>query len=259
MADFSVNLKQLNRLEEFACKNTAVHRIHPMAKLTVTLFFIVAVVSCGRYSFAQTLPYFAYIIILPPLADIPYGILLKRVIPALPFCIFAGISNIILERSTAFSALGVNFSYGTLSFVTILLKTVLTVAAVVILSATTPMRDINMCLSRLRIPSILIMQISMTYRYLCIISDEAHSMYNAYIVRSNGKKGILAMHMGSFLGQLLIRSFDRAERVYLAMKCAGYSGSVRTPETQRAKKSDIFYAAALCVVFWILRFGGAVC
>lgn len=118
---------------------------------------------------------------------------------------------------------GVAFSFGTVSFFTILFRTLLCVAAVLILVAVTPFSELTGQLRRLRVPGILISLFEMTYRYISTLLEEASSMFIAYRLRSRTKKGLEMRHMGFFVGQLLIRSFDRAERVYNAMKCRGYS------------------------------------
>jgi cobalt/nickel transport system permease protein len=60
-------------------------------------------------------------------------------------------------------------------------------------------------------------------------------------------------HMGSFVGQLLIRSFDRAERIYAAMKCRGYPG--RTAQTAHIsiRAADTVFLLSTTVPFILLR------
>ena len=253
MSKFTVSMQQLNVLEEMAEKETAIHKLHPLAKIIVTFVFIVAVISSDRYNFAVLLPYFAYTFIIGAVSETPQKILLKRAVCALPFCMFAGISNIIFEPSTAVIAGGIHISYGMLSCLVIILKTYLTVTAVLLLTASTPMGQITNQLIRLHVPSIIVMQITMTYRYLTILADEASSMFNAYILRSNGQKGIKISHIGSFIGQLLIRSFDRAERIYAAMQCFGYHGGLSYEKKITAGFKDYLYCMIMCALIIIFR------
>ena len=74
----------------------------------------------------------------------------------------------------------------------------------------------------------------------------------AYRLRSNGEKGIRMKDMGSFLGQLLLRSFDRAERVYTAMACRGFSGRYSEQKKPMALRDWLLLAAA-CGAVWLLR------
>ncbi len=253
MPNLSTKLKELNTIENLSLGNSLIHRLHPVSKLVVTFLLITAVISLDRYVFWHVLLYFSYIFICASVAGVSYSFLFKRSVLALPFCLFAGVSNVIFEQDTAFFAGGVAVSYGVLSFVTLLLKTLLSTSAVILLSATTPMPKMSGALIRLKVPSVLVTQLFMTYRYLCIIANEAHSMYNAYMLRSGGKKGISILHTGSFLGQLLIRSFKRAERVVLAMKCRGYNGEISTEHPEGFKTSDILYTFTFCAIIILLR------
>lgn len=241
------NIRQLNTIEELSGKNTHIHRLHPMSKLVVTVVFIITVVASDRYDFAHLLPFFAYTFIVGALAQVPQSLLVKRAVYALPFCLFAGLSNVIFERGTAIIIGGIPITFGILSCVTIILKTYLTVTSVLLLSATTPMNGIFAQLVKMKIPSVIVMQLSIMYRYITILADEAFTLYNSYLLRSNGQKGVKMKHMGSFLGQLLIRSIDRAERIYAAMQCFGYNGIIPF-EGRRATAIDYIYCTILCLL-----------
>jgi cobalt/nickel transport system permease protein len=95
--------------------------------------------------------------------------------------------------------------------------------AVLLLIAVTPLAQITASMRRFRIPSIFIVMFEMTYRYIGVLVTEAYSMFTSYSLRNASAKGIEIKDMGNFTGQLLLRSFDRADRVYNAMKCRGYA------------------------------------
>jgi hypothetical protein len=97
------------------------------------------------------------------------------------------------------------------------------VAAVLILIATTPWPKLSVQLRCFHVPPILVTLLEMSYRYIAVLLGEVQSMYTAYKLRSCGMKGIAMAHMGSFVGRLFLRSADRADRVYAAMKCRGYN------------------------------------
>lgn len=236
----------IRTIENLSLGESVIHRIHPMAKLITTLVFIVVVVSFNRYSLNSLLYLFAYPIILMALSDTPYKPLLKRLAVAMPFGVIAGFSNIF------FDTMGVE--YGVISFISILLKLVLTVMAVFILVATTTMTELSYQLTKLHVPSILILQITMTYRYITVLIEEASTMFNAYIIRSKNQKGIKMKHMGTFLGQLLLRSIDKADHVYCAMKCRGFHGEYSRTCTRKIKPKDLIYCLILSAVFIFLRF-----
>jgi cobalt/nickel transport system permease protein len=106
---------------------------------------------------------------------------------------------------------------------------------------------------RLRVPSIIVIQLMMTYRYMNVLLNEAGVMYQAYTLRSGKERGIKMKDMGSFLGQLILRSMDRAERIYHGMKCRGFEGGILfAPKEQYGSKDIIILMVALSL-FLLMR------
>ena len=231
-----------------------IHRLHPLAKLLSTFIFIVSIVSFGRHDFVRLAPYLFYPFVMMALAELPYKLLLSRVLVALPFCLFAGISNVIFDRGAAFTVGGVTVSLGVLSLATILLKMYLCVMAALLLIATTPFTELTAQLRRLRVPMVFVMVFETTFRYIGVLFDEVHSMIIAYKLRSGNRKALEMRHMGSFVGQLTLRGFDRAERIHAAMRCRGYSLKRILPAHRRLLCSDLLVFAAVCLPSLLLRF-----
>jgi cobalt/nickel transport system permease protein len=142
---------------------------------------------------------------------------------------------------------------GMISFLSIMIKTVLSVWAVLLLVSTTGVADLSRQLSAIGVPNIMVLQFVMTYRYLSVLIKEARTMFASYILRSNGAKGIHMRDMGTFLGVLLLHSIDRADRVYSAMKCRGFSGSYPTPAREKIGFRDIFCLSAVCALVILFR------
>lgn len=243
----------INNLEQLAMQKSIIHRIHPMAKLVSTIIYIVVVISFSYKNITGLVPFIFYPVILISLANIPYKILFQRLIIALPFSFMAGISNIIFMREIAFYAGSYTVTNGMISFIAIMLKTFLTVFAVLILIATTPFTEINRQLNILHIPKILCLLIIMTYRYLSVLISEAFTMYTAYIMRSRKQKGIKIKDIGIFLGQLVLKSFDRADKIYNSMKCRGFDGIYYGKYTCM-RISDIVYIVVIAGLAVFLRF-----
>ena len=253
MADIGARVRELRALESLASGRTMIHRLHPAAKISFTLVFIVFVASFGLYEFARLAPYMFYPSVMMALAELPYKLLLRRVLVALPFCLFAGASNVAFDRGVALEIGGVAVTYGALSLFTILLKMYLCVMAALLLAATTPITELTAQLRRFRLPMAFVMVFEMTYRYIGVLLEEAGSMTVAYRLRSGGK-ALELRHIGSFLGQLLLRGFDRAERVHAAMRCRGYSLRELPRRRREFGPSDACAVAAVCVPVVVLRF-----
>lgn len=208
-------MDEMLALEELASRDTFVHRLHPSAKLLATSVYLVCVISVGRLDF-----------------------------PALPFVLFAGLSNVIFESAPYIALHGIVISRGIISLVVLIEKAVLTVGAVLILMATTRAERLFSCLRGLKVPKAFITVLMLSARYLSLLMEEAGRMARAYRLRSSDAKGIRMKDMGSFVGQLLLRSFDRAERVYSAMKLRGYDGDFPTGSARRMDAASVCFALA---------------
>jgi cobalt/nickel transport system permease protein len=252
-ASIRSRIQEIYKLEQLSFGSSPVHRRHPWVKLVSAFSFIVLVVSFDRAEFGRLIPFVFYPVVLMALSGTPWPIVLKRAAPAFPFVLLAGISNIIFDRDAALTFAGITVSSGVVSFFSILFKTFLCVTAALLLVAVTPFTQLMGQLRRMHVPEIFVTLFEMIYRYIGVLLEEASSMYTAYMLRSTEYKGLQMRHMGSFVGQMLIRSFDRAERVYAAMKCRGYP--FRTPEPARAplRAADIVYLVSTTVPFILLR------
>ena len=254
MSDLGARVHELRALENLASGQTIIHRLHPFAKLLSALLFIVFTVSFGRYDFIRVAPFLFYPFIMMALAELPYKLLLTRVLIALQFCLFAGVTNVIFDKAAAFTVGNITVSLGVLSLATILLKMYLCVMAALLLIATTPFTELTAQLRRLHVPMVFVMIFEMTYRYIGVLPEEVHSMITAYKLRSGTKKALDMRHMGPFAGQLLLRGFDRAERVHAAMRCRGYSLNRVPPAPHRFLRSDMLAIMAVCFPSLLLRF-----
>ena len=239
-------------LEELAKKNTPVHALHPASKLTVTLVFILCVISSGRYDVAGLTVYFFYPALLTALGELPIRSILTRTLPALPFVLFAGVSNILFERALA----PIGVSYGVLSCLVLLEKALLTVSALVILAATTPSRALLAQLQRAHVPRIFTTTVMLCFRYLSLLAEEARSMSRAYHLRAVKQKGLEMKHVGTFIGQLLLRSIDRAERVYASMQCRGFDGTFPAIKHAPQDRGSIRYAILTSLALIAIRVVG---
>lgn len=253
MSKLTLSLNKIRTLEELSEGKTLIHSIHPMAKIITTIVYLVVVISIDKYEISRLIPFFIYPILMMALGDIPYRSVLSRLLIALPFSFFAGLSNPFFDREVAYVVFGMPVSLGCLSFLSIILKTVLTVMAVLILVATTPMDQLAHQLVRIKVPKIFVMQIMLTYRYLTLLMSEAANMMNAYHLRSSRQKGIRLEDLGGFIGQLLLRSYGRAERVYAAMKCRGFNGEYQFAQSRKGNVRDFFYGVFLCLFFILLK------
>jgi cobalt/nickel transport system permease protein len=108
-------------------------------------------------------------------------------------------------------------------FLGIMMKSTLSLFAMILLSNTTPFTDLLAVLRRIHVPHILITILALMYRYLFVLIDEAERMRRARESRSPGagRSSRWVAHAG-LIGQLFVRSSERAERIYAAMSARGW-------------------------------------
>jgi len=108
-------------------------------------------------------------------------------------------------------------------FLAVLLKSNLCVTAMLLLTWTTPFHEILRVLRRLRLPAVMLSTLALMSRYLPVLAEEARRMERARSSRAFGRKyRALWQSLATIIGQLFIRSVDRAERIYLAMCARGW-------------------------------------
>lgn len=253
MSEIHGKIREFYALEQLALGNTAIHRLHPGAKFIAALVYIVTVVSFDRFAFHQLIPFLFYPAVLLSLSETPIKLALKRVALALPFVIIAGLSNIIFDRVPVIAFGGVTVTSGVVSCASVILRTFLTVLALVQLMAVTPVNELTNVLRSIHIPEKGVMLFEMTYRYIGVLLEETASMYTAYHLRHRKAKGLEMKHMGSFIGSLMLRSFDRADRIYNAMKCRGYGREILKAKGKPWRTDDWIFVSAVCAGCVICR------
>ncbi|MEO3875378.1 cobalt ECF transporter T component CbiQ [Nonomuraea sp. B12E4] len=226
--------------------DSVVHRLPPQCKLLAVLAFAVVVVATPRERFWAFAGYAVLLMAVAAVARVPAAYVLRRMAIELPFVVFAFLIPIIGmgERTTV---LGVSLSVpGLWAAWNILAKATLGVIASVLLAATTEPRAILVGAQRLRLPSLLVQIAMFMLRYLDVIVDEMRRMRVAresrgFEARDFRQVPVIARSAGA----LFIRSYERGERVHLAMLSRGYSGQM--PIIQDMSASVKQWGAALAL------------
>lgn len=250
-------------------KESFIHYLDPRVKVVVTIVFIVsnALLPDGAWmAFA-----FAWLFLLLANALSQLGITytIKRSIVALPFALIA--------VTVLFSIPGkpvANFSIamwdfvitdaGLLRFVSIIIRSWLSVQLAILLVAATRFPDIIHAFEHLRVPAILTTIIAFLYRYLFVLTDEVLRLLRARESRSAASAGnrsgggVLwrAKVAGNMAGQLFLRSYERSDRIYNAMLSRGYTGHLYTLNPHEMKSRDYFVTAFAIAIIFIIQIIG---
>jgi len=254
MDKLSTAQTELLELDELASHKSYVHEFHPLAKLIVTIFYIVIVVSFNKYDFTGIVPMVLYPVFIYQLAGVPVSLCFKKLRYVMPLVMAVGVVNPFFDHTPMLTMGNVVITGGILSMLTLMIKGILSLMASFILIATTKIDSLCAALRKIHIPDILVTLILLTYRYISVMIAEVSIMNNAYKLRAPGQNGIHFSAWGSFLGQLLLRSMDRAEELYSSMQLRGFKGDFYYADVKKAKASTYIYFFASIAFILLFRY-----
>jgi cobalt/nickel transport system permease protein len=187
--------------------DSAIHRLPAALKLTVALLLVLSLVLAPSESWLLYAAVALVLVVVAGLSRIPPAFLVRRLLLLEPLVL--GIAVLALLQPG-----------GLRVFATILTKSTLCLFTMILLSNTTPFTELLGVLRHVRFPALLITTLALMYRYLFVLADEAERMRRARQARTFGRTrwAVLA----TVLGQLFVRSTERAERIYAAMCARGW-------------------------------------
>ncbi len=253
MSSVASGLSALDRLDRLARLDTPVHRVDPRAKVITTGVFIVCVVSYGKYDLLGLLPFAIFPVVMATEGGLPLGFLGKLLLVASPFALVMGAFNPLFDQEVVAYVGAVPVTGGWVSYASIILRFLLTVAAALVLTATTSFTGVCLALEKLKVPDVLVTQLLLLFRYIFVLGDEATRMGQARRLRSFGRRGMGWRVYGQMLGQLLLRTFARAQRIYLAMKCRGFDGEIRVSRRLHFGAADLVFTLVWSAAFVVFR------
>lgn len=208
--------------------HSPLHRAPAHVKVLALLGFMLTVVATPREWFPVFAGYLALLLLVIGVSRVPFGYIGKRMVVEVPFVLFALLMPFV-ATGPRIDVLGLSVSEaGLLAGWGLLAKGTLGVIASLTLAATTEPRDLLAGLERLRVPSQLVQIIGFMIRYLDVVTDEMRRMRIARESRGFSGRGVRAWPVyARTAGALFIRSYERGERVHLAMLSRGYSGRTR--------------------------------
>jgi len=247
-------LRELTRMDELAGQDSPLHRLNAGAKLISTIVYILTVMSFHKYNLTGLIPMLLLPVLLFQVSGIPVRTCFYKLRIVLPLVMAVGLFNPFFDRAVLVRIGGIPVSCGVVSMLSLMLKGVLCLMASFLLVSTTTLDSICAALRRFHVPKVLVTLLLLTYRYIGVMIEELSVMTDAYHLRAPGQKGIHVSAWGSFLGQLLLRSMDRAQELYAAMQLRGYRGEFYYAESAPFGKRDMVYLALSIVYCVLMRF-----
>lgn len=246
-------LREVRSLDATAGRSTRLSRLDPRALILATLAFILVVVSFHRYAVAALLPLALFPLVLARLGDIDLTRVGTKVLLALPFALMIGLFNPFFDPAPRLELPGLTISGGWLSLASILIRTVLTVAAAMVLIGCIGMPRLCAALEQLGAPRVLTTQLLFMHRYILVLAGELGRMNLARELRSRASATMPLAVYGSLLGHLLLRTLERAQRIHQAMLSRGFDGQMPAGRRHAWHWRDTAFLAACLAAFALAR------
>jgi cobalt/nickel transport system permease protein len=229
-------------LDPYKNISSPIHELDARVKLVLSLAFILttALIPSGVWPVYILLLAIIFSIVILSGLGFPY--VLKRSSLALPF-VLAALPVIFTIRGDPLASFSL-FNWrltmtlqGVERFISITLKSWISVQCAIMLASSTSFPDLLMAMRAIHIPRLLVAIFSLMWRYLFVLVDEALRLLRARLARSgdSGRKGVKTggsvawrgQVTGGMAGSLFLRAIERSDRIYDAMLSRGYDGEVR--------------------------------
>jgi len=232
----------LHFLDPYQPRPSLVHRLDPRVKFVLALAFILATALTPPGAWPVYILLFSFVLSAEVLSELGVGNVLKRSSLALPF-VLAALPVIVTVKGVALLSLPLGpwtltvTQEGIARFAGVAAKSWLSAQMAIVLAASTPFPELLLAMRAVGIPRLLVAIIGLMWRYLFVLVDEALRLMRAREARSGhpaeagarvgGSVAWRARVTGGMAGNLFLRSFERADRIYAAMASRGYDGEVR--------------------------------
>jgi cobalt/nickel transport system permease protein len=224
-------------IDRYADLDSPLHMLDARTKLIGFCALTVAALQLPAGGAGGFFLFFFFLAILAGISQIPLTFIAARTLVILPFILLAGLSA------------PWRGSQGWSWFLALMLRSILCLLILILLTSTTRFAELLRGLRKFGCPKILAANLSFLYRYLFVLADEMHRMRHARESRRVGRAGVRAelRTLGSMLGTLMIRSFERADHMYQAMLSRGFSGDFPVTAPRRFTWRDPAFIAVVAL------------
>jgi len=202
-------------LDRYSRLDSPIHRLPAPLKLLLALSLVLATALTPSFRLWFFSGVFALLLFWALASRIPLPFLVRRILWLEPFVL--GVALLSLFQPAGGRVFLLMTTKGSLCLITM-----------VLLANTTPFAELLALLRRLRVPALLVTTLALMYRYLFVLMDETERMKRARASRTFSPQPSvfnlqpLAFLNATVIGQLFIRSTERAERIYAAMCARGW-------------------------------------
>jgi len=197
-------------LDRYSRRQSPVHRLPAASKLITALAIVLSLVWVPRGEWVWLEGAAVLLLAVMGLAGLPWGFVIRRLLFAELFVVGVAVMSLFQPG-------------GRRTFLFLVAKSTLCLLTMVLLANTTPFAELLRVLKAARVPALLVTTLSLMYRYMFVLLDEGQRMRRARLSRTfTGRQARSWRTRASVVGQLFIRSSERAERIYGAMCARGW-------------------------------------
>jgi cobalt/nickel transport system permease protein len=232
-----------------------IHRLDPRAKLAGFAGITVVAVSTPLRAWPVFVACALALAAIAGLARVGPVVLWARLRVILPVVVFVAVFVPFVRGGPQVQVGPFSLSEaGLATFALVTAKATSGALSAVLLGATTTFPDVLHALERLRAPRLLIVIAAFMYRYVFVIADEARRMRTAVAARGYRPRHVgQAGALGRMVTALFLRSYERGERVYLAMLARGYAGTMPRLAVLAFRRADVVFVVVLAGALVPLR------
>ena len=235
----------ISEIDRYAGIPSPIHRWDPRLRLISIFALIFSVILL--YNLQLVVIGMIFAIILTGISKIPFSFVFSRmklvfifVIPFFVIIPFTVIGNGVEIASFG----GITLSYRGIEYVKfaamIVLKALTAVMLIFPMVGTSRMDITIKALEGLHLPNKLVQMFAFTYRYIFVLDDEFTRMDRSLASRGFKRRGNLytLTTISKAIAMLFVNSYERADRVFYAMRSKGYTGKIATLHEFHARRQD---------------------
>jgi cobalt/nickel transport system permease protein len=245
-------------LDKYANGDSFFHRLDGRVKFLAAVIYTAGVLSLPKDAPAVVVCYAVAPFAILVWSGIPLWFVCRRILAVCPFVLILALSCPLYDKTPyvlSFGAKDFSLTVGWLRCIAILVKFVVTMLTLFALVCTTRFAELLAGLEKMKVPRILVIQLSMLYRYLFVLVDRVHRMLRARGARKLRNLGFRqeTRITAAMVGALFVRSIETSQKIQMAMQARGFTGTFHSLRPLRIGWRDVVFGVVFLAVFVFLH------
>ena len=233
-------------------KLSRLSKVKPQTKLLGIFLIILSIAFFSMNNLKLFMIHICCVVYLLFISKISFKTYLKRLSIDIPFVLFAIFLPFISKGNGKIFGeyMGLTiYETGLIEMRNLIFKITLCVTLAIILTATTSTIELIYGMQKLKISPLLISIFSFAIRYIDVFIDELKRVKTSMKSRGYSEKGLKNLQPIAFAsGAMLIRGYERGERVYNSMISRGFNGYLELHDREYKNTNMIYLIGIICLL-----------